>query len=374
MKKRLTMVFGLILAILTLSMSHIYSAQSEKQSYVTLQEKLSVVKSNLREIQNTQSKNSKRIAQIQEETATLDENTSTLMTQIKALEDSSSVSARKISEIKTDVSAREEVMNKRIRAMQKMNPVSAIDFIVGSEDIMDAYKRVDLLMYICKADQELLKTMKEKRNLVETEKDQFDQKKYELLKLTSKLRDSEKVYNENLLALYMEQKNLRTDYEALDEQEELLLRASSELESVLRGYIGDQVFNGGKLLWPSPGHYQVSSDFGMRMHPILKREKMHTGIDIRASFGVPVVASGSGRVIIAEWYGSYGRTVIIDHGSGIMTLYAHNDQIEVTKGQLVKAGEVISMAGSTGMSTGPHIHFEVRKNGKPVNPMDWIGK
>jgi murein DD-endopeptidase MepM/ murein hydrolase activator NlpD len=110
------------------------------------------------------------------------------------------------------------------------------------------------------------------------------------------------------------------------------------------------------------------------MHPILKREKMHTGIDIRASFGVPVVASGSGRVIIAEWYGSYGRTVIIDHGSGIMTLYAHNDQIEVTKGQLVKAGEVISMAGSTGMSTGPHIHFEVRKNGKPVNPMDWLGK
>jgi murein DD-endopeptidase MepM/ murein hydrolase activator NlpD len=122
----------------------------------------------------------------------------------------------------------------------------------------------------------------------------------------------------------------------------------------------------GEISWPTSGY--VTSEFGYRIHPIAGNLKFHTGIDIGADYGTPIEAADGGRVIYNSWFGGYGNTIIIDHGKGIVTLYAHCSELFVKSGQLVVKGQKIALVGSTGNSTGPHLHFEVRKNGEPTNP------
>ena len=113
----------------------------------------------------------------------------------------------------------------------------------------------------------------------------------------------------------------------------------------------------------------VSSGFGMRSHPILGSHRFHKGVDLRASFGTPIRASADGRVAAAGWNGGYGREVRLDHGQGLQTLYAHMSRLAALPGQRVHAGEIIGFVGSSGLSTGPHLHYEVLKDGRPVNPL-----
>lgn len=126
------------------------------------------------------------------------------------------------------------------------------------------------------------------------------------------------------------------------------------------------------MRWTVPGKSKISSPFGMRQHPVLGYQKMHTGIDIPAPVGTTIIAANAGNVIKAGWNNSYGNMLMIDHGGGIVTLYAHNSALLVGAGAQVSAGQAIARAGSTGVSTGPHLHFEVRVNGNYKNPLGWV--
>ena len=126
----------------------------------------------------------------------------------------------------------------------------------------------------------------------------------------------------------------------------------------------------GQLAWPVSG--VITSGFGWREHPIFGRQIFHTGIDIGVDEGTPVHAADSGTVVYSGWMDGYGYAVVIDHGNGISTLCAHNSDLAVSEGQSVSKGAVIAYAGSTGNATGPHVHFEVRVNGDPVNPLGYL--
>ena len=126
----------------------------------------------------------------------------------------------------------------------------------------------------------------------------------------------------------------------------------------------------GALMWPVNG--VITSPFGYRNHPIFGRQILHSGIDIGVDYGTPVHAADSGVVVEADWISGYGYAVVIDHGNGLSTLYGHNESLAVSAGQSVSKGQVIAYAGSTGNSTGPHVHFEVRSNGEPVDPMGYL--
>ena len=158
----------------------------------------------------------------------------------------------------------------------------------------------------------------------------------------------------------------------LDEMEEISQEISKKIKQILAQQKTKRKYVGGKLAWPLEAEYPITSYFGMRFHPILKKTKMHTGIDIGAPYGSNILAAADGEVITAEWVPAYGLTVIIDNGSGIVTLYAHMSKILVHKGQVVKRNNVIGRVGSTGYSTGPHLHFEVRINGDVVNPLSYL--
>ncbi len=126
------------------------------------------------------------------------------------------------------------------------------------------------------------------------------------------------------------------------------------------------------MAWPVQGYTHVTDPYGYRIHPILKKKKLHTGVDLRAPMGTNIMAGAAGEVIHSGNLGGYGKVIMIDHGGGIVTLYAHNSRLVVNVGDEVRRGDIIAKAGSTGVSTGPHLHFEVRKDGKYQDPLPWI--
>jgi murein DD-endopeptidase MepM/ murein hydrolase activator NlpD len=167
--------------------------------------------------------------------------------------------------------------------------------------------------------------------------------------------------------------DIRSQRERFEAELKELEQTSQEVQDFLApssGTTSGEVLGTGQFLRPVPG--AIISGFGPRVHPILGTTRIHTGVDMAASYGEPIKAADTGNVVMAGWNGGYGNCVIIDHGAGFATLYAHQSEMAVSVGQSVTRGEVIGYVGSTGFSTGPHLHFEVRVNGTPVDPVQYL--
>ena len=160
----------------------------------------------------------------------------------------------------------------------------------------------------------------------------------------------------------------------IDEYNNQINQVEAEIRKLALTVSFGEDYRGGPMQWPINGHYTITSNYGMRVHPITGVYKLHTGVDISATTGDDFTAMADGIVVKAEYNSAYGNMVIIDHGGGVQTLYAHGSQIIAQVGQEVKAGDIVLKVGSTGYSTGPHAHFEVRVNGSPVNPLDYVTK
>ena len=157
---------------------------------------------------------------------------------------------------------------------------------------------------------------------------------------------------------------------AAEEHKDGLEADAARLEREIAARASSSGTRPGVLSWPVSG--RLTSSFGYRIHPIFGTKRLHTGIDLAASTGTPIRAAGPGEVILAETYGGYGRAVVIDHGGGLTTLYAHQSSIAVSRGDTVITGETIGNVGCTGYCTGPHLHFETRENGTPVDPLKYL--
>lgn len=192
--------------------------------------------------------------------------------------------------------------------------------------------------------------------------------------------ESARVRQEELELAYAELEEAVAALESEIEEFEGELAAFQKEEKSIRAEIAaataDQVVSSqapagsGQLVRPVPG--AVSSGFGLRVHPITGQNRMHNGVDMDGGMGEPIKAAKGGTVILADVKGGYGNTVMIDHGGGMVTLYAHQSKLGVSVGSSVSTGQVIGYVGSTGQSTGPHLHFEVRVNGNPVDPMKYL--
>lgn len=269
-----------------------------------------------------------------------------------------------------------ERFKERIRAIYELNNISYIEVLLDSQNLSDFFTRMYLFSNIIEYDKQILNEYTKTIN-------EIKEKKNELLKLRADLNTKKaqlEAYKSSLLSEQEQKKKLLSQLEDQKDKLEQMLdeleRVSNELSKKIRDIIAKQktkrIYKGGKLLWPLDGYYEITSYFGMRFHPILKKNKMHTGIDIGAPYGAKVLAAADGDVILTGWVEGYGKTIILDNGSGISTLYAHMSSINVSVGQKVKKGDVIGRVGATGYATGPHLHFEVRINGDVTNPLNYL--
>ena len=285
------------------------------------------------------------------------------------------ITKRDLERATSDADGQKDLLKKRVRVMYETGTVGYLSVILDSTSFGDFVSRLDFLKKIIDYDINLLKSMKLHRDNVAQQKAQLQSQmdEQELLRqqISAKKEQVELTKADRAKALDM----LVSDLKELEKREDKLLQESKEIEKkILAAQSKNTKYEGGVLAWPVPGNTRITSPYGYRIHPILKTKKLHTGIDIAAGTGTNVIAANDGTVIFSGYYGGYGYAVIIDHGGKISTLYAHNSKLLVKEGDKVKRGQNIAKSGSTGLSTGPHVHFEVRENGQHKNPMPYLGK
>lgn len=267
-----------------------------------------------------------------------------------------------------------ELLKVRLRVMYENSDYTYINTLAEANNVVDFLERFEIISAVSKRDKEIIESIKEvktdiefKKQLATDEKEKVEAIADETLKKINKLNASRANVDEEI-------KSINSRLDKLEDQEDKLLSQSNALVNQIKNLQVKGKYAGGIMKWPCPSSSKISSYYGNRLHPILKKYKMHTGIDISASQGSSIVAANSGTVIMAGWQNGYGNTVVVDHGGGITTLYAHCSKLLVGVGKKVNAGDTIAKVGSTGMSTGPHLHFEVRKNGSTTDPIKYVTK
>ena len=281
----------------------------------------------------------------------------------------------KLEKVQKEYDNLQDLLETRLIEMYKAPKLHTLDVLVTSKSITEFisnyYAMKDLINY----DRELLETVKNQKNEIETTKKILQEKKQQVItsrqtqqKKSQVLANTKTMRQYYLSQLTGEEQELQAkidqyNAEVAEIEAEIKLLA---LNSISSDYIG------GAMLWPVPGYTRLTSTYGMRVHPITGAYKLHTGIDISAPLGTSFIAAANGIVSKATYNAAYGNMVIIDHGGGVQTLYAHGDQILVQLGQTVAAGTEVLKVGSTGYSTGPHAHFEIRINGQTVDPLNFL--
>ena len=259
--------------------------------------------------------------------------------------------------------------------MYEMGETSYLDVLLNSTSITDFLSNCYLIEEITKADTELLENVEAEKKYNQKLKEALETKKLVLAasretreKHAISLANMSTIKNSRLKQLSEEEVIL---HQMIEEYQNQIAEIETEIRLLALANVGEE-YVGGTMAWPVPGYTRITSQFGMRTHPITGIYKLHTGVDIGAPRGAQFIAANDGIVTYAGYNSAYGNMVIIDHGGGITTLYAHGERILVNVGDVLYQGNPVLEVGSTGYSTGPHAHFEVRINGVYVEPLDYI--
>ena len=262
-------------------------------------------------------------------------------------------------------------LGKRVRDIYMHGQISYLDVLFGAKDFGDLMTRMDLLKRVIHEDYALVRTVLDEKQEIETRQASLEEDRKTQAEQEQKTRAARQIMEHKVAKQQELIDRMKNDKAVFDQQYDELMAASRQVTSMIRGsHYNVQPSGSGAMIWPISG--PITSEFGWRTHPITGDQRFHSGLDIGGDYGIPVHAAQSGTVTYAGWISGYGNTVIIDHGGGITTLYGHNQSLAVGEGQAVSQGEVISYCGSTGNSTGPHCHFEVRQNGEPVSPYGYL--
>ncbi|MBR0139318.1 MAG: peptidoglycan DD-metalloendopeptidase family protein [Firmicutes bacterium] len=273
-----------------------------------------------------------------------------------------------------EINGQNEELLKRLRAMYKNGETGMLAVLFGSSSMSELMTNMDMVQRIYESDADLLADMEEAYGVLVEKKEELQKLKEGLIAEEEALEADKEALDADRAALAAKKKEVDADNRELERQIDKLNDEAKALTAEIVKLQTAESYVGGSMLWPSQASKYVSSPFGNRLHPILKVIKFHTGIDIAAGSGTNILAANGGTVISACYNSGYGYMIMVDHGGGIVTLYAHCSKLLVSKGAKVKRGQVIALVGSTGMSTGPHLHFEVRINGEYKNPLEYVSR
>ena len=368
--------FAMIVAILLMLT---FAVETSLASAATLSQIRNNIKNKQQELNESRAKEKSLGDQVN----SLEQQINSKQSDIDELEASISEAQAKLETLEEELAAAEEKvntqnenLNARLRNMYKNGSVGFIDVLMDSGSFSEFLNNLSLVEKVYTSDQDVLEELQKAY-------DEIDAKKKEIETLQAELSESKATMEEQKSSLEadkasVEKKKSEIAADSAETQRELdKLEADAQaLTSSIRNSgssSSSSKYNGGIMAWPVPSCHTVSSGYGGRIHPTTGKYKFHGGLDIPGSYGSAIVAANSGKVIWAGNRGdSYGNYVIIDHGGGVSTLYGHSSKVLVSTGQRVTRGQRIANVGSTGRSTGPHCHFEVRINGSRVNPNPYV--
>ena len=280
----------------------------------------------------------------------------------------------KLKVLNKDFAVKRDQLAKRVRDIYINGQINYLDVLFGAKDFQDLFTRMDLLKRVIQQDYDLVQVVFAEKTAIETSQKELEKDKAAKEKLVVSAADRKKEAEKKQSAKQAIIDKMETDRATQERIINENLAASKEVEQMIRNSryqpASPALSGGGALNWPLGG--PITSPFGWRVHPITGASRFHSGIDIGGDYGDTIHAAGAGIVSYAGWISGYGYAVIIDHGGGISTLYGHNQALLVSEGQSVSQGQAIAECGSTGNSTGPHCHFEVRVDGEPVDPMGYL--
>jgi len=282
---------------------------------------------------------------------------------------------QELSDIEEKLAEKGEILNSRVASIYKNRNQDVLELLFESNNFLKFFSKFKLMNLLAQQDLQILQEMQEIRDKTVAVKEEIlklkDEEKLQKEQLESLVGEAEKKKRE-VEGIYIEKKTLlgktRANKEALINMEKQLAAKEAEITKKIEALRYGTA--PGKLAYPARGI--LTSGFGNRVSPFTGIIRFHGGIDIGADTGTPVIAAAGGEVIQAEYMGGYGYTILIYHGGGFTTVYGHLSGFAVSKGQKVKQGQVIGYVGSTGFTTGPHLHFEVRINGVQKNPMNYF--
>ena len=267
-----------------------------------------------------------------------------------------------------------EIAKSRIKVMYEYGNKGYLEVVLDSKNIFDFFYRVEYVNKVLEYDQDVFGALEELMNSIIEKEEKLKVEEAKIGHLVAEATLEKGKLDELVITKALEIETVKANKDELEKNLKLLEQEEARINAEIRKLTSssDITYGGGKFAWPVPGYFRISSPFGYRNSPIFGRQEFHGGIDIPAPHGTNVIAAEAGKVIISQYSSSYGNYLVIDHGSGYSSLYAHNSSLQVKVGDYVSKGDVVAKVGSTGWSTGNHVHFEVRVNNNRVNPMEYV--
>lgn len=372
----LVMAAAMVFGVIALGVSYVFAANEQAQIDAS-NEKIKNEQAKINELKEKQNLTAENIEALKKETVGI-------QAQIDAKSVEISETAKRLEKAESDLAKAKEksdnqysAYKERFRVMCEDGSVSYLAMIFSSENVMDFLNNIEIAREISEYDKKIYDEMKESERKIEELKTEIQANKAKQEEEKAALDSKKSELSSKQAELESAKKALMSDAEAAQKVIDEEYRKQAALKAQMAGSLsksGDgSVYTGGRFLWPTPSCTYVTSAFApQRVNPVTGKLRPHTGTDIGAQYGAQIIAAAGGTVKFSGWNGGYGNCVIIDHGGGYSTLYGHMSSISLSVGQTVSAGTQVGRVGSTGNSTGPHLHFEVLINGTAVNPMQYF--
>ncbi len=372
--KRNKKIAALIFAAHLVTISPLVQAETLEEQFDAYIDKAEKAQQKKEEIESTIEGLSEEKRVIDEEADEATKAYEDICKELDETEDRIEENEEKLEILHEDFIKKQSQLAKRVKDIYINGQISYIDVLFGAKDFQDFFTRMDLLKRIIVQDYSLVQAVLKEKDVIESsQRELAEDRKQKLLlvrEADEKKQNAEKKQEKKQALIDKMETDRATQERIINEN----IAASKEVEQMIRNSryqpASPALSGGGALNWPLAG--PITSPFGWRIHPITGASRFHSGIDIGGDYGDTIHAAGAGIVSHAGWISGYGYAVIIDHGGGISTLYGHNQELLVREGQHVSAGQPIAECGSTGNSTGPHCHFEVRLDGETVDPLGYL--